>query len=1252
MKNVNYKLLFFILSISFSLMGNAQNSYLKGWESFLNNKGNEARDHFTKALNDEKTKSEAYLSLALLDSYEGKEEQAFGNWSKFYDETPKSNALLYTSSHMSFAFSSRNVLKDYKLAFLEQLEKSSSINGYLKAVINMNLGYHYFGLNQLDKAKEYFRSTGVLYDWQVLGKFDNTSGGGFNKNWGALEKVKDNNKFTNIVGADVTWYYPGENKMDGWYYHDYYMHSGNSIVFAQNFVNSNEAKDVTLSIGVSGSLKAWVNDALVLSVEDERNCGIDLYAAKIKLNKGANRILLQLGAGEVSSSNFYARFIDDEGFPIEGLTHTHEYSDYKKDNTRRAYAMLEFYPEARLKELISGDRDNLLYQIMLAEQYLAADKTDEAIELLSSLQEKYPNSSLLHQKLSEGYMRAQNQTYATREMESIMTNDPDSFIGLVMLTAIAQESDKIAEVKKLLEKTINLYGKSDYSVGVEQWVASRENDSQKRIALAQEQYKKHPENYSMMNSLYQITEHTLKDSKAAKQIVEDYYNRYHNENVIQTLASIYMKEGESDKALKLYEERLDKLPYASGYYLNYASTLLSMQRYDKALEIANKLAKLTPYESSVYFLTANIYKEKGDKEKAIVNYEKALYYFPGHFDAIRQLRLLDQKKELEDYFPKNNLDSLIAKAGTAADYPEDNSIIVLLTEDILYHEKGANESHVEIAVKILNQAGIDAWKEYMLSTYSGQNLTLDKAEIIKANGQKVRAESSGGHIVFTRLEIGDVLHLDYRIKTYYYGKLSQMFFGSNVFQYMLPTMHVRYSIATPHDLKFEYKFVNGDMKPVIGKKFDRTLYTWELNNQSSIKEEPYMPFLQDVAPTLFYSNYPDWKYVREWYQDVTTNKFKSDYLLKKTVAQILKGKENVSDLEKAKLFYEYILKNTSYLNAAFMQDNHIPQKASRTLSTRMGDCKDVATLFTTMCREVGIDANVVLVLTRNNADNTLLLPSIAFNHAIAELNVDGKRYFLELTSNQLPFGSLFEVLVESKVLSIKQPSSGKTDALESLQMPESNPNKVERHSKIDFDGNGFKVNITNANYGSRGAYLRDYYANIGIEEQTKSMNELAAVDYRTNTVVSNLKFENLDNLVDSVVYTFDLVANNMIQEIAGMKVFRVVWTDNLGTLEDISLEKRKYPFLSWAYESGHHTKQTISVTIPEGMNLVEIPEDIRLECSIAKYSLHYDTSEAGVFKITREFVPKKGFVTVEEYPEFTKFMRSVSQSDEKQYVVK
>ncbi|MDP1335075.1 transglutaminase domain-containing protein, partial [Klebsiella pneumoniae] len=76
-----------------------------------------------------------------------------------------------------------------------------------------------------------------------------------------------------------------------------------------------------------------------------------------------------------------------------------------------------------------------------------------------------------------------------------------------------------------------------------------------------------------------------------------------------------------------------------------------------------------------------------------------------------------------------------------------------------------------------------------------------------------------------------------------------------------------------------------------------------------------------------------------------------------------------------------------------------------TLNNKLGDCKDVSTLFVALCNEVGIKANLVLVSTRDNGLYGMLLPNIQFNHCIASLEEGGKKYYIELTDNKNPFGA-------------------------------------------------------------------------------------------------------------------------------------------------------------------------------------------------------------------------------------------------------
>jgi hypothetical protein len=55
---------------SFSVFATVPYDYQKGWESFMNNNRQEARQYFMQALSNPEYKADAYLSLCLLDQSE------------------------------------------------------------------------------------------------------------------------------------------------------------------------------------------------------------------------------------------------------------------------------------------------------------------------------------------------------------------------------------------------------------------------------------------------------------------------------------------------------------------------------------------------------------------------------------------------------------------------------------------------------------------------------------------------------------------------------------------------------------------------------------------------------------------------------------------------------------------------------------------------------------------------------------------------------------------------------------------------------------------------------------------------------------------------------------------------------------------------------------------------------------------------------------------------------------------------------
>lgn len=1228
-------------------------SYQKGWESFLKNDRKTARILFTEATKMPATKADAFLSLSLLDWMDQKEDNAFESFRSFYQNSTTPYPYLYGLFTLPFTFASRDFIAPQRLAFLEQLSSDPKLNGTLKAMVNCQLGNYAFFVNNRQKANEYFAKMGSVNHWQVVGEFDNISGSGFTKDWNVVDKPLVTDTFTNKVRATIKWYTPPYNRPDNWFSFDYYFSLNNIIAYAQSFVKSPVEQEVYMRTGTSGSLKIWVNDALVASVPEERNCDLDIYGYKVKLNKGTNRILVQIGQSDISAANFLLRLTDADGNPIQGLNDEAVYSEYTKAAPSSPQSMLPFFAETYFEDKIKTDPENAINYLLLAEVYLRNDKAFEATEILKQLEVRSPNSSLISYRLSEAYIRAKNQTDYDKEKENIKRNDPESFMALQEFFNDAIRSEKFTEATAIFEKAKTLYGDNLILQGWELSLASKQKRIEDIIALGRKFYALYPYNYEFMYLNWAIENNISKNSPQATSVVEDFCKKYFVARAYGMLSGIYMEQGKTNEAINILKERISAMPYASGFLDNLSSTYYKMQRYDEALKTNDLTLKLSPYMANVYNSRGYIFKGMKDEAKAKESFSRAIYYDPTSYDSRSQLRLLENKKEVFELFPKNNLPALIAKTPTAQDYPEDNAVIVLNNNELVVYPEGAKEYHTEIAIKILNQAGIDAWKQYGIGYNSNsQKLIIAKAEVLKSSGNVIKAESSDNQVVFTNLEIGDVLHLDYRIQDFSSGELATQFFDQFPLRYTMPSILSQYSILVPKGQTFKYMVANGTTEPTISEVEGMKLYTWKSENQPALKRETYMSSLYDLVPTLFFSSIPDWKFVGNWYRDLTTSKFWPDYVLKETRATILKGHEQDSQLQKAKLFYDYILRNITYSSVPFMQSNFVPQKASRTITTRLGDCKDMSTLFVALCRESGIDANLVLISTRDNGRNLLTLPTINFNHCIAQLNIEGKTYYLELTDSHLPFGAAESMDLEANILPIPFGSDAAKDKLLKMGMSFRPQNATLRYNKVTFNDNDFLITHHSTYYASTASSIRNAYRDLGEEERVKNLTQSIAADYKTPVKITDLNFTNLDNLSDSVMMTCTLEIKKAIQDVAGMKVLSMPWFDKFSSMEDLSLEKRNTPFELWAFFGEEENTESIELVLPQGLTFVETPKDLHLECANASYDITFRKSGNGNLVGTRIFRRKSEIVTPEQYNSFRQFMEQVNETDNKQYAVK
>ncbi|MCF8328240.1 MAG: transglutaminase-like domain-containing protein, partial [Bacteroidales bacterium] len=466
-----------------------------------------------------------------------------------------------------------------------------------------------------------------------------------------------------------------------------------------------------------------------------------------------------------------------------------------------------------------------------------------------------------------------------------------------------------------------------------------------------------------------------------------------------------------------------------------------------------------------------------------------------------------------------------------------------------------------------------------------------------------------------------------------------------------PARNTRYKLLAEEGFDFDYRYRQGDVKPKTEQKENFTLYSWEKDKSESLKEESYMPPMVDLAEVIHLSSIPDWDYIAKWYYDLSESKIDANYVVENKLKDLFpEGHEDMTDEEKVKIIYEYIVKDIRYSSVSFRQSNFIPQKASKTILTKIGDCKDVSTLFVTLAREVGLDAHITLVNTRGNGKKDMVLPSPAFNHAIAAVFMDGKKYYTDLTSDKLPFSTFGQGLKNSFSLDIIGDEE-KTITPDYLNPDTREENNIYRYSTIRFEDGSMNVSKRTIKTGTYASYMRNSYQDEGDETIRKKMAEAISSDIK-NVTLKTLKFdESLDNTSDTVTYEYSFMVDNAFTNVGSMSLLKLPFADPEESNTFTSSIKRDFPVELWKFTSRDNYYEKLNIKLPSDKRIVEKPEDKHFDSEFASYDLTFELNGDELI-VNRKFSLKKPHVPQEKYEEFTSFYKKVVAADGTQIGVK
>lgn len=566
-------------------------------------------------------------------------------------------------------------------------------------------------------------------------------------------------------------------------------------------------------------------------------------------------------------------------------------------------------------------------------------------------------------------------------------------------------------------------------------------------------------------------------------------------------------------------------------------------------------------------------------------------------------------------------------------------------------------------ITVFNKEGnsdIDAYAFYNKSTHIKKleakiyNQFGEQIKKIKSRDFKDVSAVSGG----TLYSDDRVKYLDYTPISYPYTveffldyKTSSTAFIRSwrpVRDFMQSIEESSYQIDNLTDIELKFKEYNFEGFDVLRKED----FSYVANNIPALKTEAYKPAFNKVVPIVRFAlskfnmegvkgQNDNWTDFGKWIlSDLIED---TQELPASTQEHIIKlTKDAKTDIEKAKIVYEYVQNKTRYISVQIGIGGWKPIDASEVDKVSYGDCKGLTNYTKSLLDAAGVESYYTVIYGGRNIKNIDKdFSATEGNHAILCLPNEGDYIWLECTSQTNPFGYTANFTDDRDALVIT-PDGGKivhTKAYKTLD------NLLETTANVTLLATGgFNASVELISKGTQ----YDYHE--GIERDILKDQELHYKDYWS--YINNLSIDkmNFTNNKDDIVFTenIDLTTPKYASQTSNLLLLEPNFFNRI-TSAPSRYRNRKLPF---EVARGFIDKDSYEIELPNGFLVDALQEPVSIVNKFGEYhmSVEQKTPESIVYK--RKFILNKGNYNKEEYKDFRKFWLQVIRHDKSKIVLK
>jgi len=612
-------------------------------------------------------------------------------------------------------------------------------------------------------------------------------------------------------------------------------------------------------------------------------------------------------------------------------------------------------------------------------------------------------------------------------------------------------------------------------------------------------------------------------------------------------------------------------------------------------------------------------------------------------------------------------------------YEHDPVAVVLLDEQqVTVKDNGEIETRHRYAYKFLRPEARERYGYAVVPFDDQTKVSFFGAWTIMPNGSQIEVkEKEAGETSLASFEI----YSDQRIK---YIRFPEANVGSVVgyeyvqrhrpfvfedhwrFQDEIPTRRARFSLQIPPGWEFSNYWANFPKQQPQSSA--NNLYVWEVENIPGIEPEPDMPPFVAIESRMEIKYFPrdpnlrakttgSWNDIGVWYANLTNASRVASPEIKQKVADLTAG---MSDpLQKMQVLATYVQQQIRYVAIEVGIGGFQPHPAADVFKHQYGDCKDKATLLSTMLKRIGIDSYYVMIDSERGVINPEF-PSLRGDHMIMAISLPasvpsdrlygivndpqlGRLLIFDPTDEYVPLGYLPDQLQQSYGL-LMTADSGKMILLPLLP---ASTNRLLRTGTLTLSSTGnLGGSVDEVRWGGPAVDSRVQFLRSSPADRSKVIEKFMATSL-SNFKLTGASIGNLEKYNENFSLQYKFVVDGYAKSAGDLLIIRPRVVGEKGS-SILAGKERKYPI---EFQGTSLQSDVFDIALPSGYVVDELPQPVDAHCEYATYKSSMEVKD-NVLHYKRIYQINGISVPTDKLPEVRDFFHQVAVAEKSSAVLR